>query len=112
MTKSDVWNAPLPTFFKLQLLEASRGRTREGLRFSYYALGHHLGSHHVGTFELDEHVIAAVRCREKATPSATLRRVLANDAHPDAPMLRYIPPPRRRAFLEGLLDGAAGERRP
>ncbi|MGH9257614.1 MAG: hypothetical protein ACRD3C_23900 [Vicinamibacterales bacterium] len=103
-------DAPFPTFFKMQLSEAARG-TKDGRRFSYYDVGFHLGQHHLATFDLNESAILDVTAEDEARPTATLRMVLANDSHSDAPMVHYIPSKRRRSFLEGLVDGTSGESR-
>jgi transcriptional regulator with XRE-family HTH domain len=96
--------AHLPTFFKIQLRGAARGGDK-----SYAEVGWHLGKYHLGTFDLDEDTVLNVSTEEierKAT--ATLRHLFASERHPEAGLVDYIPARRRRAFLRGLVYGAAG----
>lgn len=102
---------PVPSFFRGRLADSARGSSY-GRRYTYYDAGFHIGTYHVETFELDEDVILNVTERDEETkPTATLRRVLANEDHPNGPMVQWIPPKRRRDFLRGIVDGVRGESR-
>jgi hypothetical protein len=98
----------LPTFFKILL-----GETRTG-KHSYEWLGHHLGAHHpdllvdMERFTDDEWGKLTSDDAEQH-PTATLRRIFANERHPDGGFVNYIPIRKRKAFLRGFLQGEAGE---
>ncbi len=97
-----IWTAHLPTFFKIQLAEASKGKR------SYLEVGWHLGHYHPEIFELEEKGLADVTDEEFSHPTDTLRRLFASDEQPEAGLVDYIPAKRRGDFLRGLVYGARG----
>jgi hypothetical protein len=97
-----VLDAHLPTWFKIQLAEASRAKR------SYLDVGFHLGHYHPDQFDLDEAELAAVTEADLMHPTATLRRLFASEEHPEAGLVDYIPTKRRGAVLRGLVYAARG----
>jgi len=94
--------AHLPTFFKIMLAEAARGK------LSYADVGWHIGQYHLDTFELDEEAVLNVDEADLDRPTETLRRLFRSEQHPEAGLVDYIPQARRRAFLDRLVMGAQG----
>jgi hypothetical protein len=109
LEQRNLQDAHLPTFFKLHLKAAAARREK----MTYYDVGFQLGELHVNTFDLDEDRILGVTDHEERTkPTATLRWVLANEAHPfGGDLVNMIPYARRRSYLEGLVDGVQGQSR-
>ena len=94
--------AHLPTFFKILLQDAARGK------HTYADVGWHLGTHHPGLFDVDEEEVLNVTNADVEKPTATLRRLFATEEHPHAGMVDYIPARRRGSFLRGLVCATAG----
>jgi hypothetical protein len=110
--RDKVLEAHIPTWLRIQLLSASRGRRADASdASSYLDTGYHLGRHHLDDFceDLDR----AYHTEEREVlnhPTRVLRRIFASDEHPRGELTDLIPLRRRRSFLLGVLAGVAEER--
>jgi len=99
--------AQLPTFLKAQLVDAAAGK------LTYAEVGWHLGYHNLELFDVDGEEVMKVSGQDiDKRPTATLRRLFANEKHPKGEFVDCIPAKHRRDFLRGLIEGARGEQDP
>ena len=102
---TELMEAHLPTWLKIKLLTLSGGRRDESGRTPRSAGPRAIAIWIALTW-------TATTCpefgdRAFTKPSTTLRAIFANEAHPGAEFVDFIPAKRRRQFLRGLLWGAA-----
>ncbi len=101
--------AHIPTWLRIQLLQAARHA--EGL--TYKSVGWHLGYHHAEDFDLDLEAAKAVTDDEiEHAPTAALRKLFRSERHPRADLVDLIPTKRRSDFLYGLTYGVCDEEMP
>ncbi len=93
--------ARLPSWLKYALMDASTGRR------TYADVGFHLGKH-CQAFGIDPQDILDVEDDGLDQPSATLRRLFANEDHPKGDLVDYIPRRQRRDVLMGMLCEVGG----
>jgi hypothetical protein len=123
MTKArTLTEAHMPTWIKADIREIRAGKPVDGIRLSYRLLGWKIGTkldefcedlngrftddewNGLGSFHDGHYYLAS-----GVNPTAILRRLFANERHPDGDgdLLQQIPERRRADFLCGVIEGVA-----